>query len=41
LELGGERGIVVEVDPNAASFQRVILSSKDPDGVRTLLTAAV
>jgi hypothetical protein len=36
----GERGIVVEVDPNAASFQRVILSSKDPDGVRTLLTAA-
>jgi hypothetical protein len=36
----GERGIVVEIDPNASSYLRVILSTKDPDGVRNLLTAA-
>ena len=36
----GERGIVVEVDPKASSYRRVILSSKDPDGVRNLLAAA-
>jgi len=36
----GERGIVVEVDPDASSYLRVILSTKDPDGVRNLLAAA-
>jgi len=36
----GERGIVVEVDPNASSYLRMILSTKDPDGVRNLLAAA-
>jgi len=36
----GERGIVVEVDPNASSYRRVILSTKDPDGVRNVLAAA-
>jgi hypothetical protein len=36
----GERGVVVEVDPNASSYLRVILSTKDPDGVRNLLAAA-
>jgi len=36
----GERGIVVEVDPKASSYRRVILSTKDPDGVRNLLAAA-
>jgi hypothetical protein len=34
------RGIVVEVDANQANYRRIILSSKDPDGVRDLLTAA-
>lgn len=37
----GERGIVVEVDPNASSYLRVILSAKDPDGVRNLLATAM
>jgi hypothetical protein len=36
----GERGIVVEVDPNASSFMRVILSTKDPDRVGNLLATA-
>jgi len=36
----GQRGIVVEVDPNMSSYQRVILSTKDPDGARNLLAAA-
>ena len=36
----GERGIVVEVDPNASSYLRVILSTKDPDGVCNLLAPA-
>ena len=36
----GERGIVVEVDPKASRYRRVILSTKDPDGVRNLLAAA-
>jgi hypothetical protein len=36
----GERGIVVEIDPNVSSYQRVILTIKDPDGIRNLLAAA-
>jgi hypothetical protein len=37
----GERGIVFEVDPNVSSYQRVILSTTDPDGVRNLMAEAV
>jgi hypothetical protein len=36
----GERGIVVEIDPNVSSYQRVILTTKDPNGIRNLLAAA-
>jgi hypothetical protein len=33
----GQRGVVVDVDPRGAAYQRVILSSSDPDGVRRSL----
>jgi hypothetical protein len=33
----GQRGAVVEIDPRGAAYQRVILSSSDPDGVRRSL----
>ena len=36
----GERGVVVEVDANQLNYQRIILSTKGPDGVRDLLAAA-
>jgi hypothetical protein len=35
----GQRGIVVEVDANQAAYQRIILSAKDPDGIRDQLAA--
>jgi hypothetical protein len=36
----GDRGVVIEVDSDQAKYQRVILSTTDPDGVRNLLKAA-
>jgi len=33
----GQRGVVIDVDPRAAPFQRVIVSNKDPDSIRNLL----
>jgi hypothetical protein len=33
----GQRGVVVDIDPRGAAYQRVILSSRDPDGVRRSL----
>jgi hypothetical protein len=35
----GERGVVVEIDADQTKYRRVILSTKDPDGVRNLLVA--
>jgi len=35
----GERGVVVEVDASQLNYQRIILSTKDPDGVHALLAA--
>jgi hypothetical protein len=36
-EYRGQRGVVVDIDPRDAAYQRVILSSSDPDGVRRSL----
>jgi hypothetical protein len=36
----GASGIVVEVDADPPNYQRIIFSTKDPDGVRNLLAAA-
>jgi hypothetical protein len=36
----GERGVVLDIDADQADYRRVILSTKDPDGVRSLLGAA-
>jgi len=33
----GERGAVIDLDANQASYQRIILSAKNPDGIRNLL----
>jgi hypothetical protein len=33
----GERDVVVEVDADPANYQRVILSTRDPDSIRNLL----
>ena len=33
----GQRGVVIDVDPRAAPFQRVIVSSRNPDRIRSLL----
>jgi hypothetical protein len=30
-------GVVIDIDPAAATYQRVIISSSDPNGVRKLL----
>jgi hypothetical protein len=35
----GQRGVVVEVDAHQVAYERIILSSKDPDGIRDLLAA--
>jgi hypothetical protein len=35
-----KRGIVVDVDANQVNYQRIILSTNDPDGACNLLTSA-
>jgi hypothetical protein len=36
----GQRGVVVEIDANQTNYQRIILSTEDPDRVRKLLASA-
>jgi len=33
----GQAGVVIDVDPRAAPYQRIIVSSSDPDRIRSLL----
>jgi hypothetical protein len=33
----GQRGVVIDLDPRAAPYQRVIVSSRNPDRIRSLL----
>jgi hypothetical protein len=35
----GQRGVVVDVDATQAAYQRIILSTENPDGIRDLLAA--
>jgi hypothetical protein len=35
----GDRGVVLDLDTNHAAYQRIILSTKDPDGIRRVLAA--
>jgi hypothetical protein len=33
----GDRGVVLDLDTNHAPFQRIVVSTKDPDSIRDLL----
>ncbi len=36
----GERGVVIEIDADNSKYQRVILSAKDPDRLRSIVAPA-
>ncbi len=36
----GERGIIIEIDADDTKYQRVILSAKDPDRLRSIVAPA-